>query len=313
MGSEQMRDRRSRALVAAVEADGVVSRAALRDLGIDRHAVSREVAAGRWRLHGRQTVAVHTGPLSRVATWWRAVWEVGHGAVLDGVSALHAAGLEHFRSDHVHVSVPHQAVPRAVEGVVLHRVRDLDAGHDAWGAGLPRVRPSVATVRAAQWAVSDRQAALILCMAVQQRLVRANQLCHPRHPGAHYGRTAFVRQVIRDVADGAHSLGELDFGRLCRERGVPPPSRQVVRRGPRGRIYLDAGWEDLGVAVEIDGAQHRQGLAITADNLRRNSIILGDEVVLTIDLIGLRLDADLFMGQVEQALRRASGRRALGA
>ena len=305
MAGERLRERRLKVQLAAVDTDGVLSRSVLRGLGVDRHAVAREVAAGRWRLHGRATVAVHTGSLSRLAWWWRALWEVGHGAALDGVSALQAAGLEGFRSDAVHVAVPHQALPRPVEGVVLHRIRDLDLDRDAVGAGLPRVRPDVATIRAAQWAVSDRQAALVVCMAVQQGLVRAGNLCPVRHPGAHYGRTRFVRRLVRDVTDGAQSLGELDFARLCRERGLPVPSRQVVRRGPRGRIYLDVAWEGLGVVVEIDGAQHRQGLAVTADNLRRNSLALGGEIVLTIDLVGLRLDADLFMAQVGRALRRA--------
>ncbi|KQU65414.1 hypothetical protein ASC58_18230 [Phycicoccus sp. Root101] len=306
MGGERLWERRRSVQLAASDRDGVISRADLRDLGVDRHSVAREVAAGRWRLHGRVTVAVHTGSLSRTAWWWRAVWEVGHGAALDGISALHAAGLENFTSDEVHVAVPHPAVPRPVDGVVLHRIRDLDLDRDAVGAGLPRVRSEVATIRAAQWAVSDRQAALIVCMAVQQRLVRAEQLCPVRHPGAHYGRTRFVRRLVRDVADGAQSLGELDFARLCRERGLPVPSRQVVRRGHRGRLYLDVAWEDHGVVVEIDGAQHRQGLAVTSDNLRRNSLTLGDDIVLTIDLIGLRLEEDLFMAQVGQALRRAA-------
>jgi hypothetical protein len=179
-------------------------------------------------------VAVHTGELSETPLWWRAVWETGRGAVLDGVSALH----------------------------------------------------------------------------VQQRLVPGRALCDVRWPGAHYGRTAFVRQIIKDVSRGAESLGELDFARLCRERGLPEPSRQVVREGRRGRVYLDVGWDDLGLVVEVDGAQHRQGLAVTADNLRRNDLALGDEVVLTIDLVGLRLETEGFMSQVGRAIDILSLRHA---
>ena len=303
---------RRRAVVAdaAADTEGVLSREMLRGLGVDRHVVSREVAAGRWRLVGRQTVAVHTGPLSDIALRWRAIWEVGHGAALDGVSALQAAGLENFAADAVHVSVSHTLSPRAVDGVVIHRIRDQHRGDDVVGAGIPRVRPEIATIRAAQWAVSDRQAALLICMSVQQRLVAADRLCPVRHPGAHYGRTAFVRQVVMDVADGVHSLGELDFARLCRARGLPEPSRQVVRRGHHGRIYLDAGWEELGVVVEVDGSQHRMGLAVMSDNLRRNELALDDAVVLTIDLVGLRLAGDRFMEQVEQALRHRLAQRA---
>ena len=47
--------------------------------------VRRAVESGRWQLHGRQTVAVHTAPLDVVARRWRAVWEVGEAiAAIDG-------------------------------------------------------------------------------------------------------------------------------------------------------------------------------------------------------------------------------------
>lgn len=303
-------ERRAAAWAAAECSDGVVSRTALRALGIDRNAVCREVAAGRWRLHGAQTVAVHTGALSDAALRWRAVWEVGRGAVLDGVSALLAAGLQGFTTDVVHVSVAHDQRAPSVSGVRIHKVRE-PLGQDTVAVGVPRVRPGVAAVRAAQWAVSDRQAALVLCLTAQQRLVNGTGFCDVRWPGGHYGRTAFVRQILKDVTQGVHSLGELDFGRLCRDRGLPPPARQVVRQGPRGRIYLDARWDGIGLVVEIDGAQHRQGLAVTADNLRRNDLALADEVVLTIDLVGLRLESELFMSQVARAFATLSRRRQL--
>lgn len=289
------------ARAAAEEHGGVLSRDRLRSLGVGPQQISREVAAERWVLQGARTVALHTGASSDTALRWRAVWEVGRGAVLDGVSALQAGGLQNFTSQDVHVSVFHPvSVERPVGGVQIHRVRD-GLVSDTCGS-LPRTRPPVAAVRAAQWAVSPRQAALILCLVVQQGLVRPHDLVPVRWPGAHYGRTAFVRQVIADVTDGAHSLGELDFAALCRERGLPVPDRQAVRRTRAGRVYLDVRWSWLHLVVEIDGAQHRQGLAVTDDNVRRNDVVLGDDRVLTIDLVGLRLLADTFMDQVQAAI-----------
>ena len=74
-----------------------MSRDELQLLGVDDRMIRREVAAGRWRVHGRQTVAVHTGPLSEEAHRWRAVWETGSRiAALDGVTALQAAGMTGF-------------------------------------------------------------------------------------------------------------------------------------------------------------------------------------------------------------------------
>jgi very-short-patch-repair endonuclease len=293
----------------AADHDGVLTRTALADLEVTRQATGREIRAGRWAAHGVHTVALHTGPLSPVADRWRAVWEVGAEAALDGVSALQAAGLTGFDSDLIHVSVPSTHRPRPVPGVRIHVACGRDA-HDVIAAGIPRVRPEVAAVRAAHWAASDRQAALVVCMAAQQRLLAGPRLLDQL--GRRHGRTrrAFVAQLLRDVADGAQALGELDFAALCRRRRLPRPTRQVVRTTARGRIYLDVAWEDHGVVVEVDGAQHRQGLAVTADNLRRNDLALGEEIVITIDLVGLRLQTHAFLDQVATALEVGASRRA---
>ena len=87
--TDAARARRERVVAVAEDYGGVVSRRLLRELGVDRNQLAREIAAGRWRRHGGQTVAVHTAGLGDVALCWRAIWEVGAGAAaLDGASAL---------------------------------------------------------------------------------------------------------------------------------------------------------------------------------------------------------------------------------
>ena len=56
------------------------------------------------------------------------------------------------------------------------------------------------------------------------------------------------------------------------------------------------------MVVEIDGAGHRMGLAVTDDNLRQNAVVLDDDRVLRLDLIGMRLFEEEFMAQVRQGL-----------
>ena len=57
------------------------------------------------------------------ALWWRAVWETGHRiAVLDGVSAMLAAGVTGDDESLVHVSVPDACTPERSSGVRVHRV-----------------------------------------------------------------------------------------------------------------------------------------------------------------------------------------------
>jgi very-short-patch-repair endonuclease len=307
--------RRARRLAidqAADEYGGVLSRALLHGLGADRHVVRHAVSSGRWRLLGDQTVAIHAGPLPETGLRWRAVWETGLLiAALDGATALQQAGLTGFTTDLVQVSIPHGSDPGPLEGVDLHRVVRR-VPREVVRTGIPRTRPAVAAIRAAHWAVSDRQAALLLAMPVQQRLVTPSQLRKASLAVRGRTRRAFIKQVVADIAGGAQSLGELDFATMCRRRGLPEPSRQVVRRGARGRVYLDAGWEDVGLAVEIDGAGHRTGLAVTDDLLRQNAVTMGGELVLRIDLLGLRVAGDIFMDQVCRAHEERSRHRRRG-
>ncbi len=288
--------------------DGVLSRDLLAGVGVDDRMIRREVSAGRWRLHGRQTVALHTGPLDHDARLRRAVWEVGVGiAALDGVSALQAAGLTGFEDDVVHVSVKHTAALHPVDGVRVHKLaRRLDA--ELATTGILRTRPALAAVRAARWATSDRQAALLMVMPVQQRLCTGTQLLEAAETTRGRTRRRLIPMLARDIALGAQSLGELDFTRLCRGRGLPEPTRQVLRHGMRGRVYLDVAWEAIGLAVEIDGAGHQMGLAVTDDHLRQNELVLTDHTVLRMNLVGLRLEERRFMDQVVTAHARLTAR-----
>lgn len=273
----------------------------LAGLGFDHAAVAREVENDRWQRLGTHTVALHTGEVGPAALRWCAVWEVAQDvALVDGVTALVAGGLQGYTEDLLHVSVPRGAQCPRVRGVRVHRVTRR-VGEEV-GAGLPRTRVEVAALRGAAWARSDRQAALILCLVVQQRLTTGRRLLEALPTVRNRGRRPFVRQVLRDLADGAHSLGELDFAAMCRRHGIPPPDRQVVRHTALGRVYLDARWSGSRLVVEIDGAGHRVGLAVTDDNLRQNEVSLGRDTVLRIDLVGLRVHESAFMAQLCRGL-----------
>jgi hypothetical protein len=304
------RDRLSPAALRLLAHDGVMSRAELRGHGWDRDAVARQVGAGRWALHGNQTVALHTWVLGTEADRWRAIWEVGHKvAAVDGVTALQVAGMKGFTDEVIHVSVRHNHNLVVPAGVRVHKViRRVD--REVIPAGLPRTRPAVAAIRAAHWAVSARQAALLLVMPVQQRLVTGDDLVRGASTVRGRTRRAFIRTVVADIAHGAQSLGELDFAKLCRARGLPEPTRQAVRTLPGCRAYLDVFWDDVGLVVEIDGSQHQWGLGATDDQFRQNALVISGDRVLRMTLLGLRLEPVRFMDQVCEAHRRFSRRRA---
>lgn len=290
----------------AADHDGVAHRRDLRAGGVTRADVRSEVLAGRWRLEGIHTVVVGTGAMSHEARLWHAVWESGPGAVLDGVSALLVAGLRGFTTTTIDVTLPRANRRHRVDGVRVRRRLEVGPVIDV---GIPRARPEVAVVRAAEWAATDRTAVLILCLVIQQRLVPPDRLLTAWRSVHHSRRRELLDRVIGDICDGAHSLGELDFAGLCRRAGLPPPGRQVVRQGSGGRIYLDVGWEEIGLVVEIDGGHHALALNPVADALRQNEVTLSGDLVLRIPVLGLRLDPEPFLDQVVRAFLDLTRRR----
>lgn len=289
--------RRAIARQLAADHDGVVHRRTLAQHGIGRDGIRNEVAAGRWFKVGLHTVAIGSPVLSSVARWWRAIWESGNGSRLDGATSLVANGMTGFNPTVIDISVPALNRHHAVTGVRLHLQRRPET---VIGAGIPRVSTEVGMIHAAQWAVSDRQAALLICLPMQQRLTSPARLALAWRSVTRSPRRGFLDAVIVDVTDGAQSLGELDFARMARSVGLPAPTRQAVRLGPRGRVYLDVCWEDVGLVVEIDGGHHALALNPIDDALRQNERAVAGDRVLRIPVTGLRLAPKEFLPQVRR-------------
>jgi hypothetical protein len=285
----------------AAEQDGITSRRQLREFGLSRFDVRTEIRAGRWQMPSPMTIAVFTGALSPRQQWWVSLLETGcQAAALDGATALQAAGLKGYETSTT-ISCPHGAKPRRPDRVAVHVTEWRHTG-DLIRVGIPRVRPEAAAVRGALWAGTDRQAALILVLAVQQRLTTATRMAAElgriqRHP-----RRRLLNRLVADIADGAQALGELDFATLCRQYGLPRPSRQVLRPGPEDRSYLDVYFDDYGLVVEIDGIHHLLGLNPLDDALRQNELTLVSDAVLRIPLLGVRLQPARFMAQLVRGL-----------
>ncbi|KGN39328.1 hypothetical protein [Knoellia subterranea] len=242
-------EREVRARGIAADQGGVAHRKQLREVGITRADIRTEITAGRWHVLGKHTVGIGSAAPTGEALWWQAVWESGAGAALDGAVALCAAGLKGFTPWRIDVTIRHANRHHQLEGMRLHRVVALPP---LAGGGLPRVCVENAAIRAACWTRTDREAALVLCLVVPQRLT----------------------------------------------------SPQVVRHGNGGRVYLDAGWEDIGLFVEIDGGHHQWALNPVDDALRQNDLVAAGEHVLRVPVLGLRLAQDRFMAQVVMAHER---------
>lgn len=163
-------------------------------------------------------------------------------------------------------------------------------------------------MQAALWARTDREAALLLVVPVQQRLTTAEAVAEVLDRVQRDRRRSLLRAVMLDFTDGVRSLNELDFAGMCRRRGLPEPERQVVVQRSTGRAYLDVRWRRWRVVVEIDGIGHLRPDRWMDDSLRHNEIALTGDMVLRVPSLALRLDPLRHLDLVERALRRAGWR-----
>lgn len=306
-----------------------MTRGMLREAGLTRGEIDEEIARGVWTRVGMRTVLIGSSAalppragrrsgggigadatdLPLDAALWTAVWEMGNRGCLDGEAALIAHGLQRWQLNIIDVSLPRNARRREVAGVRSHVLRDV--GPRA-AAGIPRTAPEVALVRAAQWAPSPASAATVVAAAVQQRVVSPRRLLLRRDEVLTQPRWSQIAGVIGDVCDGAHSLDEIDIARACRERGLAVPNRQEKRVLPGGVAYLDLYWEEERVHVEVDGSQHRSGLAPVRDSMRSNDLAIDTAGLITLRIpnVGWRLERERYLDQIARAL--AEGRRRQG-
>ena len=278
---------------------------ALRLSGTRPEQIRAQLAAGRWRRWG-YAIALHNGPLTREQRWFVARVHGGPQALLTAFTALEAFGLSGWQRDRVDLLTPAGARRNLGSPVPfqMHRVRTWDSVRRHRGAPVHRCADA-ALVAAASF-TSPRPACGLLAAVVQQRLVKAADLRGSLERAPRLRHRALLRSAVNDIAQGADALSEIDFIRLCRRAGLPPPEQQTIRceRGGRRR-YLDATWRRRDgrlLVVEVDGALHLEQQRWWNDQLRQNRIVLGDAVVLRFPSVIVRIQPELVAAQLRSGL-----------
>ena len=183
-------------------------------------------------------------------------------------------------------------------GVAPHKViRRVDG--EVIEVGIPRTRPAVAAVRAAHWAVSNRQAALILLDDGAAGTGLPGAAAAGNEAASGQTSQGFVKESCVTSRSVCSRWASSTSPGCAASAGSRSRTGRSSSRTDRGRVYLDVRWGN-GLVVEIDGVQHGRALAVSADNLRTNALVLKGDRALRIDLVGLRVFTDEFMSQVAQ-------------
>jgi hypothetical protein len=241
---------------------GLLARRQLNALGIDADRVRNQLLAGRWALRSPLVVSTFTGPLGWQERVWLGALHAGGTALVGGLTALEWHGLRGWHRDEVTILVDDELAFDPVPGLRFFRTRRALRDWRSPRASLPLCRVEPAALLFAGYERSSRSAVGLLAAVVQQRLTTADRLLVELERLRPLRRARTFRTALVDIAGGAQSLAEIDMGRLCRRRDLPPPRRQKRRRDATGRLrFTDCEWDlpdGTVLVLEIDGSFHME-------------------------------------------------------
>jgi very-short-patch-repair endonuclease len=174
------------------------------------------------------------------------------------VAGFAAAALQGSKwADDVHVVDLLHENWRPPPGVQTHGDR-VDDDEIALIGGVPVTSPTRTALDIGCWYPTMTAVAGIDALARAVEVKAADvELLARRYPGRR-GITR-ARQAIELFDAGAQSPKESWLRVVLMQAGLPRPQTQIPVRDEFGSAvaYLDMGWEDVKVAVEYDGEQHR--------------------------------------------------------
>lgn len=264
---------------------GLITREQLRLLGLRPWSVSHRVDTERWQLLTPTVIATFTGDLTREQLAWLGVLHGGPGSLVAGLTAAELAGLRNWHRDEVCVIVPYaNDVPSPFPGLSFARSRRDLARMAAGPAGVPRCQIEPAILMWGARERSPRSGVGVLAAAVQQQLTTPARLSEWLMRLRPLRRAAIFSEALVEMSGGAQSAAELDVGRLCREFGLAPPTRQVARRDATGRVrYTDCEWKlshGRTLVLEVDGSFHMDVDHWEDDIARQRALTTPDRIVI---------------------------------
>lgn len=276
---------------------GLITRAQLGAVGIDRWAIRHRVASGRWVELAPKVIGTTTGQLTREQLMWLGVLHGGRDALVGDLSAAEVQGLRNWHRDDVTVFVPHGTdVGRGCPGIAFRWQRRplQQLRRTASTPPVCRLEPAVLLFASRQRL--PRTAEGVLAASVQQRLTSPDQLLDWIDRLSPLRGAARFRESLAEIAGGAHSVGEIDIKRMCRTFGVASPDRQVRRRDGGGRLrFTDCEWrlpDGHTLVLEVDGGFHMEVEHWEDDLARQRALTTPQRIVVRCTTRELRDDPE---------------------
>jgi len=239
---------------------GVVTAEQLREVGIDKSAVSRRVRAGRLhRLHRGVYAVGHCAP-NLHQRWMAAVLACGEGAILSHHSAAALWKLLRPIEGPIHISVPTTNGRATQRGICLHRCPSLFTPEE------PSPSPSYLDQEGGRGRrlITHRDRIPVTTI---QRTIDDLDGTVPPYLLRRARRQAELKGVHLEGTEGRRLRSDLeeDFFALVHRHHLPLPETNVKL----GRHEVDFLWRSHRLVVEIDSfAYHRGSINFENDHAR---------------------------------------------
>ncbi|CAM3824461.1 type IV toxin-antitoxin system AbiEi family antitoxin domain-containing protein [Smaragdicoccus niigatensis] len=266
--------------------DGVITMKQARDCGLSEDAVLRKVRSGEWIRHAKGVYQSAGHRRTHVTRFRVAMFSLGTDAVAHGPSAAWWHGLTDTAPAKHSITVP-QKRTTGRPGVSVRR-RNL--------------RPEdIATVRGVRTTdipltVLEVGDSVLMDQALQKHISMNDlEAAYARNRNCTGSRRA------KELLDVARTGGRSEAERLT-HRILKPIAGWRPQLTVNGK-YLDIGFEELRIGLEIDGWRwHKDSHRNGKDMQRQNSIVLAGWTILRYDWHRLANDADGVLEEVQAAV-----------
>ncbi len=255
----------------AASQHGVVSLAQATELGVDRRAISRVVAAGvAERLHP-QVVAFEGSPATSLRTIHAAVLQVP-ASIASHESSLVARGIEGIPFE-VAVVVP-TGSPNHYSGIRVHRFGDLLDHHIEDVEGIPCTTIPRTVVDLGSQFSAPRLDDLLDRLVINERRTSFAAISKALREVHHQGRRRIsvlstLLERRRPSGPTPRSTLELKADRVIDASELPTPIREFPLPALAISGTVDRTWVDVRLIFEIDGRSwHARELAMAKDRAR---------------------------------------------
>jgi very-short-patch-repair endonuclease len=259
----------------------VIARKQARACGMtDRMLEYRLRAGGPWRKLLPGVYLAVTGAITARQREMAALLHAGHRSMLTGAAAARRYGISAPDNDVVDVLVPAELGVRSSSFVRVHRTRRMPAEMGVDGE-IRFAPPPRAVADAVRNMTSDRDARALVVGVIQQQQCSIQSLAVELEEGPVKG-SAPLRAALTEARDGIRSVTEGDLRTLLKRARIPAPvfNARLYRDGNTLIAVVDAWWEDVGVAAEVDSREYHYNAEDWQRTMQRHDRLVAHGVLL---------------------------------